>query len=375
LAISPNEPAKNPIRERTVAFQVGDCFYRPQSIRARDLGVLAAIAHRSRIGQLRVLDSMAACGVRSLRYGLEGRADWVWANDGNPEVGAILAANLQHSLPSGSYHVTHLDANQVFFECYRQRDFYDLVDVDCFGSAAPYLSSALWAVAVGGLLYITSTDGRAVGGRSPLASLAAYGAYARSHPSVHEQGLRLLLGSASQLAASRGFGIEPVFSWFCGQTWRVMVQLLPSPNLTEKTHGFLGYCHHCGNYQTLAWKQLGAIACPYDGQRLSLSGPLWLGNLHRKPWLTTMKAQATTRQWADVADLLTVMEGEAEMPPYFFPLGEIGRRGRCDVGGRSPLIATLQAWGYRACRTHLNPQAIKTDADIITCIRATRNTI
>jgi len=359
-------------QERSARFQVEGTFYRPQSMRARDLGVLAAIAHRSQMGQLRVLDSMAACGVRSLRYGLESQADWIWANDGNPEVGPTLHQNLKQSLPSNAYQVTHLDANQVFFECYRQRDFYDLVDVDCFGSAAPYLSSALWAVAVGGLLYITSTDGRAVGGRSPLSSLAAYGTYARSHPSIHEQGLRLLTGSACQLAASRGFGIEPVFSWFSGQTWRVMLRLLPTPNLSEETYGFLGYCHRCGNYQTVPWKKLGAIACPHDGQRLSLSGPLWLGALHGDRWLTAMKTQAETWQWSETAELLTVMQEEAEMPPYFFPLGEIGRRGRCDVGGRSRLIQTLQSWGYQACRTHLNPQAIKTDAALTICIHAAK---
>ncbi|MBD1913275.1 MULTISPECIES: tRNA (guanine-N1)-methyltransferase [unclassified Leptolyngbya] len=372
MAPEGNDEAEH--QEGKARFRIGGAFYRHPSYRARDLGVLAAAVYRAEVGRLRVLDSMAACGVRSLRYALESEADWVWANDGNPEVGSILRRNLEQALPTTRYQVTDLDANQVFFECYRQRDFYDLVDVDGFGSAAPHLSSALWAVALGGLLYITSTDGRAIGGRSPHSSLAAYGAYARSHPAVHEQGLRLLIGSAAQLAASRGLGIVPIFSWFCGQTWRVMLRLQSQTTLSETTYGFLGYCHTCGNYQTISWQKLGKARCPNDSHPFSLSGPMWLGALHSDRYLTAMQTQADTWNWTTTRELLTVMQDESEMPPYFFPLGEIGRRGKCDVGERSHLIQTLQSWGYRACRTHLNPQAIKTDAPLEVCIKANNTT-
>ena len=80
------------------------------------------------------------------------------------------------------------DANAVFFDCHQRQDFYDLIDIDSFGSPMPYLSTSLWAVKLGGLIYLTSTDGRATSGHAPDKSLQTYGAYARAHPAVHEQG-------------------------------------------------------------------------------------------------------------------------------------------------------------------------------------------
>ena len=67
------------------------------------------------------------------------------------------------------------------------------------------------------------------------------------------------------------------------------------------------------------------------------------------------------------------MQAEAEMPPYFYPLGEIGRRGKLDLPKSDKLIQTLKDWGFRASVTHLDRQAIKTNADMKTCVEAARS--
>jgi tRNA (guanine26-N2/guanine27-N2)-dimethyltransferase len=69
------------------------------------------------------------------------------------------------------------------------------------------------------------------------------------------------------------------------------------------------------------------------------------------------------------------MEAEANFPPYFYTLGEIGRRGRMDIPNRSRLIRALEDRGYRASQTHINAQAIKTDADLSACIAVARQSI
>lgn len=334
----------------------------------RDLGVLAAIIYRQDTGGLRVLDAMAGCGVRSLRYCWESEADSIWVNEGNPDNGAILQENLALAIARGTCQLTHLDANRVFFQCYDRRNYYDLVDLDCFGSAVPYLSTSLWATKINGLLYITSTDGRTATGHLPEKSVRVYGACARTHPAAQEQALRLLIGSTLQQAATKGLGIQPIFSLFAGQTYRVMLRLLPSESLTPKNYGFLGYCHHCGDYQTVTWRQLGRVACPHDNQPLTLSGPMWLGPLHDRPFLLRMQNLARENHWFKRVQLLELMAQEAELPPYFYTLGEIGRRGQIDIPRRSHLIQALQALGHRATATHINPQAIKTEANLPTCI-------
>ncbi|MGD1859025.1 MAG: tRNA (guanine-N1)-methyltransferase [Leptolyngbyaceae cyanobacterium] len=369
-------------QEGQARFQVGDAFYRAQSQQGRDLAVLAAAIEQQQRGQLRVLDAMSGCGVRSLRYALEAKADMVWANEGNPDLHDLISQNLSHSLSPHQFRLTHQDANEIFFRCYQQRDFYDVVDIDSFGGGAPYLATGLWATRLGGLLYVTSTDTRTTGGHNPQKSVQLYGAYARSHPASHEQGARLLIGSALQQAAARGFAIRPVFSYYSGHVHRVLLRLTAGTPWPAEQYGFIGYCHHCGHYQTLNWRQLGRSLCTHAGlssqkspQPLVISGPLWLGELHDRPFLDSMTDLAKSWRWSESIKLLTLMQAEATLPPYYFTLAEIGRHGRLDIPNRDRLMQVLRHRGFQVSRTHFDPQALKTTAAIADCVVAARSCV
>jgi len=330
--------------------------------------VLAAVVYRQQRGQVRVLETMAGCGVRSLRYGLEAGADWIWSNDGNPDLAPLLGENLQ--ILGDRLQLTHDSAHKVLAHCALHQDFYDVVDVDAFGNGAAYIPAALGATRWGGLLYLTATDGRTLGGHDPDQCLRRYGSYGRAHPSSQEQGLRILLGTMAQQAATQGWGITPVLATFTGQTFRVMVRLGERSQSLEQTYGFLGYCHPCGHYEPVPWRKLGRASCPHHGavQPLTLTGPLWLGSLHDGATLGLMAQQAQAWGWLDCLKPLAIMIAEADLPPYHFRLGDIGQRGAMDPPPRDRLIAALQGSGYRASPVHWNPQAIKTDAPLAHCI-------
>ncbi len=372
--------------EGAAYFCVDESFFRASSQAGRDLAVLAAISHKHRPenkdGSLRILDAMTGCGVRPLRYALEAGANYVWANEGNVDLQQLLSKNLSHSLSPEQYRITYQDANSVFFDCYQRRDFYDLIDIDGFGSPMPTLSTALWAVKLGGLLYLTSTDGRATSGHAPDTSLQTYGAYARSHPAIHERGLRLLIGLAIQQAAARGLAAWPVFSFYQGEVNRVMVRITRQRVWDSAHYGYLAYCHSCGQFQTVPWKKLGrVVCCCKSGDRPIVSGPMWLGPLHDVHELEKMRQQAIALQahphpndqsptrWAKCQSLIETMQAEASLPPYYYPLAEIGRRGKMDIPPRQTLILQLHQQGFAATLTHISPQAIKTDAPIVDCIQ------
>jgi tRNA (guanine26-N2/guanine27-N2)-dimethyltransferase len=363
------------MQEEKAIFNINNTFYRPKSKIPRDLGVLAAAITKKERGNLRVLDVMTGCGVRSLRYWLESGADWIWANDGNPEISPTLAANLGGLLQQQKGKITYKSAQQVLLECYTQKDYYDLVDIDAFGSPASFFSTIPLATKIGGLIYITNTDGRTATGHNLENSLADYGAYARNHPAAHEQGLRLIISSLQLESARLGLGIMPIFSFFFGQSYRVMVQLTASKQLNIHNYGFLGYCHACGEYQSVLWPKLGKTVCSQDGQSLILTGPMWLGNLHNQIYLHKMLDLANQWRWEKVVKLLEVMIGENDFPPYFYTFQEIGRRGKLDVPKKADLIQSLQNQGYQAASTHINPQAIKTTASLVQCITISRNLI
>jgi tRNA (guanine26-N2/guanine27-N2)-dimethyltransferase len=328
------------MQEEKAIFTINNTFYRPESKIVRDLGVLAAAIAQKERGSLRVLEVMSGSGVRALRYWLESGADWLWVNDGNPEIEPTLAANLESLLQQKQGKITYKSAQEVLLECYLEKDRYDL----------------------------TNTDGRTLTGHNLENSLADYGAYARNHPAAHEQGLRLIIASLQLESARLGLGITPVFSFFFGQSYRVMVRLTANRQLNSHNYGFLGYCHSCGEYQSVPWPKLGKIVCSGDGQPLTLTGPLWLGSLHDRLYLEKMADLADQWQWKKVVKLLEIMREENDFPPYFYSFREIGRRGKLDLPKREDLIAALLEQGYRAAATHINPQAVKTNASLAQCI-------
>ncbi len=357
--------------EGRARFQIGTAFYNPAGRCNRDLGVLAAAWYRAERGTLRLLDATSGCGVRALRYALESEASAIAVNEANPDLQTLLQSNLAPLRATHHLQLSQRNARHLLAACASERNYFDFIDLDCFGSAAPYLPQALGALQLGGLLYVASTDSRAATGHQPDASLRAYGAFARAQPAAREQALRLLLGALQQQAASLDLGIQPGLALWTGSTYRVLVRLQSKPALTPANYAFLGYCHACGEYQTIAWRQLGRVACAC-GQPLTHSGPLWLGPLHDRAFLTALQTLAQAWQWFDRCDLLATLIGELELPPYYYTLGEIGRRGKLDVPPRSRLIAALHARGERAAPTHCDPQAIKTTASLADCIAIAR---
>jgi len=362
-----------PQQEGKARFQIGQAFYNPQSKFVRDLGVLAAAVYRQDHGQLRVLDALAGSGVRSLRYYLESQADYLWVNEGNHQLNPIIQENLTAAIAPELFRLTHQDAHRLFFQCYQERDYYDLVDVDCFGTAVPYLNTMLWATKIGGLMYLTCTDGRTLTGHPPEKTVLAYNAIARSHPAIQEQALRLLIGATQQQAATKGLGIEPIFSLFTGQTYRVMLRLVSKPQLTDRNYGFLAYCHSCGDYQTFSWRKLNKATCTCNSPAVTLSGAMWLGKLHDPNQLRRFQTLAQQWNWQKIVKLLDLMQGEIDFPPYFYTLREIGNRGKLDLPRRAHLIKALQDKGYQAAATHIEPQAIKTNASLEVCVAIAKN--
>jgi tRNA (guanine26-N2/guanine27-N2)-dimethyltransferase len=375
------------VQEGRVICTLGHAFYRSSSRRSRDLGILAAQVYRQTQPTLRLFDGMSGCGIRALRYLVEAAADFAWINDADPDVQATLKENLRDR-PESTYRITQQSAQRALIAAIAQGDYFDVIDLDAFGNPLPYLGVALQALRIGGLLYVTSTDGRSLSGQLPHQSMQQWGSYARSHPAVHEQALRILIGAIHQQAIALGLGIVPIVAFYQQSVFRVMVQLQAKPTAVAAKqpighYGFLGYCHHCGNFQPVDWRQLGHVSCLSCQARPTVSGPLWLGELHHAEWLNQMRLlaeqQSAKQQSAEqqnakqehhgtIAQWLKNLSAEIGLPAYFYTLGEVGRRGHCDIPPRDRLATVLTQAGYHFGPTHITPEGFKTNASMATCL-------
>ncbi|MCP9817838.1 N2,N2-dimethylguanosine tRNA methyltransferase [Synechococcus sp. GreenBA-s] len=370
--------------EGAVQLDTGSGFFRPDSRPGRDLGVLLArhLAQGAGGGAeppaaaLRVLDAMAGCGIRALRYGLEAGATAVWANDADPDRRPLLEVNLAPLAARGlALRCSALTAQKLLADCLLREERFDLLDLDAFGCPTPLLPLALEALAFGGVLYLASTDGRSPTGHDRPAAVRSLGAAARAHPASWELALRLQLGVVARAAWALGRGLRPLFSFSEGRTFRTAVQLLRRPESGEERRlGLLAHCHGCGEQLAqplLTLRQWPACACPgREAPPLAISGPLWLGPLQHPATLAAM-AELERRTVADGAPaslgrpgarLLEALRGDPGEPARCWPLAELARR----LGGGPPplqaLLEALRAEGWSAGPSGVMAGQLRSDA-------------
>lgn len=347
--------------------ETGAGFFRAASRPSRDLGVLLARCLAAR-GSLRVLDLMAGCGIRSLRYGLEGQASTVWANDADEGRLPWLLANLKALPPGVGATPTVRTAQHLLAELALQRVHYDLVDLDVFGSPVDLLPGALEAVALGGVLYLASTDGRSATGHDRVAAVRRFGAAARAHPASWELALRLQLGAVARVAWAQGRGIRPLFSFSEGRTFRTALQLqrMPAPQ-EERWLGLLAHCHGCGDQQVQSLLRLGRwkpCRCGADGP-LGVSGPLWIGPLQDAECLESMAAQAIASPLSlavEGARLLDRLQSDPGLPSTCWPTALIARHLGMGPPRLAELVQALRDAGHTAHASGVMAAQVRTDA-------------
>ena len=200
---------------------------------------------------LAVLDGLAGCGIRALRYGLEAHATEIWVNDADPDRLPLLQRNLG---ALGGARCSAITIQKLLAECAAVEQRFDFVDLDAFGAPMALVPWALEAVRFGGIFYLASTDGRSFTGHDRTAALRRLGAAARAQPCSWELALRLQLGAIARSAWTLRRGIRPLLSFSDGRTFHLAVVLRSPAPAEEQQLGLQGYCHSCGSHR-------GALCC------------------------------------------------------------------------------------------------------------------
>ncbi|MEB3265568.1 MAG: N2,N2-dimethylguanosine tRNA methyltransferase [Cyanobacteriota bacterium] len=345
----------------------GTGFFRPESRPSRDLGVLLA-RRLAGAGPLRVLDLMAGCGIRALRYGVEAGASVLWVNDADGDRRPLLEGNLM-ALPGGcQLRLSSSTAQQVLAACQRRRRRFELVDLDAFGCPSALLPAALEAVAVGGVLYVASTDGRSATGHDRVAAVRRLGASARAHPASWELALRLQLGNLARAAWALGRGLTPLLSFSEGRTFRTAIRLARHPAAGEEAAlGLVAHCHGCGDQQVQPLLGLGRWAACRCGVHapLAVSGPLWIGPLQEEGSVAELQAAAALDQ-VGVAmasrRLLARLAADPGAPARCWPTALMARHLGSGPPPLTPLVDALRRRGYGAWVSGVMDGQLRSDA-------------
>ena len=116
------------------------------------------------------------------------------------------------------------DANNLMLKSYGECS-YSVIDLDPYGSAVPFLYSALKGIANNGLLCITCTDTRVLCGADRHKCFYLYGSVRNGGYTIEETALRILMATISRMAAQFGKTIKPLLSLQNDFYIRVFVQV------------------------------------------------------------------------------------------------------------------------------------------------------
>lgn len=306
-------------------------FFNPKMARNRDLliALLACWPH----SHLHMADPLAGTGVRGIRCLLElprRKIDAVAFNDASPRAIAQLRSNVERNglKESPRLTVSQQDANLFLLN---SRGF-DVIDLDPFGSPAPFLEAAVQRLSRRGLLAVTATDTAALAGTSPKVCLRRYWARPLRNELMHEIGLRILIRRAQLVGAAHERALLPVLAYAHEHYYRAVFASTKSKQAADAMIAQHAYYRD--------------------------AGPMWVGPLGEAALLAKMKSEAH-------ADFLALLCQEAAHHYFgFFDLHLIAKGLKGPAPQREAVIDALHAKGFGAHATHFSGKAVKTDATI-----------
>jgi tRNA (guanine26-N2/guanine27-N2)-dimethyltransferase len=353
-------------------------FYNPRMQLNRDLSVLFLRAYMKNHPVEMMCEPLTGSGVRTLRYLNECPGDFhAKMSDANPLAVETARRNIESLGFGDRAEVIHGDAKVVLLTESRGKRF-DFVDIDPFGTPAPYISSAVQSISPkGGLLAATATDMPVLCGVYPKIALRRYGGFSARSPFTHEIAIRLLNGFIYSVAGSNECSMEPLAVLSTDHYVRTWVRI--ETNRTESNRqasqlGTIQYCMGCMHSEVVSLSPKGQ-STDFDHKieectgPIRVTGPLWIGNLFKESFLNDTIKILENSDAKDyhrkVPEVLEKMVEESVLTSRPF----IDIHALCDLHNLVPpknqiILDQLKEQGYEVARTHIKPTAIRTNASV-----------
>ncbi|PSQ05848.1 tRNA (guanine(26)-N(2))-dimethyltransferase [Halobacteriales archaeon QS_6_71_20] len=342
-----------------------EVFYNPEMELNRDVTVATLRAYADREPRAETyLDAMAASGVRAARAAAEGYE--ATAADVDADAVALAGRNLA---PYGGEAVER-DANALLHE-----GFFDVVDVDPYGSPMPFADAAV--AGTRNLLCVTATDTAPLCGAHFESGVRRYDAVPRNTEYHPETGLRVLISALVRRAAARDKAATPVCSHVSRHYARTYLELEANATAANATLDELGFLHHCQDClerdHEFGRHPDAPDACRHCGSaRVVTAGPLWLGRVADPEFAATVEAAVTDDmgEARRARALLSTVATELDTPAHYDQHRLCKQWGRPAVG-MDEFVDALRAAGFAASRAHYSGTAFKSEATVAEMREAT----
>jgi len=352
------------------ARSLAPVFYNPRMRLNRDSAVLALGVHQGRLGRgVSACEPMCGTGIRGVRLALEVEGvEEVVLGDLSSMAVQLATENVSLNGVSDRVAVRHMEANLLLALRARPLSRFDYVDIDPYGTPAPYMDTAVRACKRGGLIGLTATDMAPLCGVNPRACLRKYGGRSLRTEYCHELAIRLVVGALAVATARHEVASAPVFSYAADHYVRVYAHMERGKKKADgslREMGYVLHCFSCGHRRTILSFALTEIGCEVCGSEMKVAGPLWVGELAEASFCDDMLS-LSERSYAGsnrrLTSIIARVKDEVCLPVGFFNVD----RGCSEVGmasvDLSDALDALRAKGFRATESHIDNRGIKTVA-------------
>ncbi|KAI0216498.1 RNA methyltransferase tRNA(m5U54)methyltransferase [Massospora cicadina] len=330
-----------------------------------------------------ILEALAATGLRSIRYAKEIRGVGpILANDLEPQAVEAILKNLAFNGVAEPTVTANLgDANDVMYSHRHPERHFDIIDLDPYGSASPFVDAAVQSVADGGLLCVTCTDLAVLA--SPQHSetcYAKYGGVPVRAGFCHEAALRLVIHLLMSSAARYKRAIQPLVSCSIDFYVRIFVRVVNSAaqvKFNASNTSMVFKCSGCGAYKLSPVGRMLEVSgapkfgpsqgppvdsrCQFCHAKHHMAGPMYSGPLHNKQFVADMLRHVqgnrdSFKTGKRMEGMLTVI---SELASLMVELSSVVRAPTPDY---LTLVSALLHLGYLVSSSHCTPGSLKTDA-------------
>ncbi|KAI0273761.1 tRNA methyltransferase [Gloeopeniophorella convolvens] len=355
-----------------------------------------------------VLEALSATGLRSIRYAKEiPLVKYVIANDLSPSATDAMRRNVelnglggaaaqgQGELSvaggEGKVRVNEGDARALMYFHSPERSRVDVVDLDPYGTAAPFIDAAVQCVADGGLLCVTCTDLSVLATNNyPEKCYSNYGGVPAKSEYSHEAALRLVLHTISASAARYGRYIEPLLSLSIDFYVRLFVRVQTAPIEVKRLASKTSVYYVCSGCQSFYEQPLGKVTekvsdrgntnilfkthvgppvsekCTECGSSLHIAGPMWNGPIHDPAFVDQVLTHLEGNEdkygtSIRMKGMLTVAKEELSVPFYFTP-SRVASFFHCTCPSLDEVASALLHAGHQVSRSHAAAGSLKTTA-------------
>ncbi|XP_042501683.1 probable tRNA (guanine(26)-N(2))-dimethyltransferase 2 isoform X1 [Macadamia integrifolia] len=345
----------------------------------------------------KVLEALAASGLRALRYAceVEGIGKVVALDNDKVSVEACKRNIRYNGSVALSKVESHLADARVFMLTHLKE--FEVVDLDPYGSPSVFLDSAVQSVVDGGMLMCTATDMAVLCGSNGEVCYSKYGSYPLRGKYCHEMALRILLACIESHANRYKRYIVPVLSVQMDFYVRVFVRIFTSASAMKNTPLKLSYVYQCIGCDSFHLQCLGRTVeknksvrylpgfgpvvpqeCSDCKKKFNMGGPIWSAPIHDQEWVDSILANVKSMKscypaYDRISAVLTTISEELVDVPLFVSLHSLCATLKCTSPSAVMFRSAVINGGYRISGTHVNPLGLKSDApmdviwDIMRC--------